>query len=176
VRLSLATLVVLVVVWVVSEIAAPHVTRSRHTPTRGGSRDTVLSAGISKGSIRVGQYTLVGDGPVNEPPVSLREFLSSPKPSEVHEIRWSVGIDRFVWGETRKWTPQLLPIRYMVIPRWCLVAPIGAWFVVACLRRWRERLLCPCSYDPRGLDVCPECGREAQSTRARHKETTNEHQ
>jgi hypothetical protein len=50
------------------------------------------------------------------------------------------------------------------IPLWCLMLPCAVWFAVALWRRrYRINILCPCGYDARGLDVCPECGRDVKA-------------
>jgi hypothetical protein len=53
--------------------------------------------------------------------------------------------------------------RWISVPVWCFMVPFAAWFGVAYVRHRRQRRdFCPCGYDARGLDVCPECGRTVE--------------
>lgn len=74
--------------------------------------------------------------------------------------------DRVEWASRRPvWLPLLgslvgLEGWSLALPIWLLMLPVAAWLGVAHRRRRRrETVFCPCGYDARGLEVCPECGR-----------------
>ena len=70
-------------------------------------------------------------------------------------------------GGGRVWLPNwgIWPRRGYIfeVPFWLLMVPCMGWLAIVWIRRRRKSVLCPCGYDARGLDVCPECGRDVKA-------------
>lgn len=132
VLIPLAALVALGALWVWSEVPKPALGRSAKSWSATGS--------IDKGAVHL--EVLEGGG---------------------WEVGWYFATPNNMQEELpRTWFPAYehsASLRYFAIPIWLVMLPFAAWFAVAVVRRWRKRGLCPCGYDARGLDVCPECGR-----------------
>ena len=145
-RAPLVLLALLAALWVVSALASVHV-RVVNDLTVG----RVLDFTMTRGGVRLSFLNW------DSRDATLRAESSV-------SARWAA-----VWPS---WWPKfthhkLLPppstSTKLFLPLWCLIIPVSAWFIVAVVRRHRTVALCPCGYDARGFDVCPECGRDVKA-------------
>jgi len=108
--------------------------------------------GVHKGAIRASVRRGVATARWYAIAQSLELILDMDEPAWLPEFRRYVA--------PSKWKLEI------TIPIWLLMVPFAAWLAAAFVRRQRRiRVagLCPCGYDARGLDVCPECGRDAEA-------------
>jgi hypothetical protein len=148
-RAPLYILALIAALWIASEITRPGVER------RGKSR--LVSGAIDKGAVHLEIWKVAGA-------------------SDDHDVGWSFTPNDTGSWSARAWVPRYehhsgrpgLSLLLFSIPLWPLMVPFAAWFGVAFVRhRRRIRIdLCPCGYDARGLDVCPECGRVSAGVKA----------
>jgi hypothetical protein len=140
-RAAQCILVALVIAWLASLLGWARLSYSR--PSGGG----VLAHGVSlrNGSVWIRSVRTHGGEASG---LRLRGDISPQWPSVLPRVK------RETWGPGGTgWS------RDIVVPILCLALPLAAWLT---LTRKRGASLCPCGYDARGLDVCPECGREVQ--------------
>lgn len=151
-RAPLVILVLLAGLWMVSEVLHPRMSRMGIGPS-----------GMTAYAVRLGAGA-----------VSFARIHEEDPIDPVGYVRWnwSWGLPGTPDRVHRRWLPtanidtDLAPVFAWCsidIPLWCTMLPVLAWLGVAYIRHHRKRALCPCGYDARGLDVCPECGRSAAS-------------
>jgi hypothetical protein len=148
-RVPFVMLVLLVGLWVWSEVGYPRLARRVMPGPPVAARWFVIE--LTRGSIQLYKAEYVNQGARPQPEEWRWSFRASPRPRRV-------------------WLPYLStqanPLSGLSLPLWIPMAPVAAWFGMAFVRhRRRIRVidLCPCGYDARGLDVCPECGRAAKA-------------
>jgi hypothetical protein len=147
---SLVILVLLVVAWVWSEVSPGN----RYWNL---DKETFVRVGFARGQIHAScRRTIV---------VELMLALGLPTDDASGFAMGSLPLDplsnRFLPWATAHESPGPYQdwIARFTIPIWWLMLPFGTWLAITWRRRRSRRSLCPCGYDARGLDVCPECGR-----------------
>jgi len=149
-RVPLVILMLLAVLWLASEVAYPNVLRVAPT--------WWFSCVARKGGIFLDHswYDPTYFHDVHNPPDYWSCGITRPSPSGGFPRKWLPEVHTWT-----TWPDQ--EDRGIVLPLWPLMLPFVVWVSLVCMRRRRMRGLCPCGYNARGLDVCPECGRDAKA-------------